>query len=80
MAQRSIRRYAREYKPDAVERAGSVKLVAQTLQINENLLQRWLREARQKDTQRAFPGRCRRAIAVGSLEASYRWQVPIGHP
>jgi transposase-like protein len=73
MAQRSIRRYAREYKLNAVERAeqaGNVKLVAQTLQISEILLQRWVRETRQKDREGAFPGRGRRAIAVGSLEAS----------
>jgi transposase-like protein len=66
MAQRSIRQYAREYKLDAVERAertGSVKLTAQMLRINETLLQRWVREARQKDREPAFPGKGRRNSA-----------------
>jgi transposase-like protein len=74
MAQRSLRQYAREYKLDAVERAertGSVRVTARTLRINETLLQRWVREARQKDRGQAFPGKGRRAIAsaVRSLEA-----------
>jgi transposase-like protein len=41
----------------------AMKLTAQTLRINETLLQRWVREARQKDREQAFPGKGRRALA-----------------
>jgi hypothetical protein len=71
MSPRSIRQYDRDYKLDAVERVkrlGGVKRAAETLRISEILLQRWVREARQKDLERAFPGKGRRPVAAGNRD------------
>jgi transposase-like protein len=65
MAQQSLKQYDREFKLNAIRRAnsmGDVKRAAQTLGIREVLLYRWIREARQRDAEQAFPGRGRRRI------------------
>ena len=54
------RQFSREYKLEAVklvkERGGSVPQAARDLDVHENVLRKWVREAT-ADPQEAFPGR-----------------------
>ena len=56
---RTRRKYTREFKLEAVQlalsRNGNVSEVARNLDVNPNMLNRWIREY-QTDSQYAFPG------------------------
>ena len=55
------RKFSREFKLEAVkmvkDRGVALRQVARDLDLNENMLRRWIRES-SEDPQDAFPGLC----------------------